>query len=51
MVKRLQSTAGTVFATLKNPYLNATDWGWQIDPTGLKICTLNSNYMIDINNL
>ena len=20
----------------KNPYLKATDWGWQIDPTGLR---------------
>lgn len=22
---------------VKNPYLNASDWGWQIDPTGLRI--------------
>lgn len=21
----------------KNPYLEATDWGWQIDPTGLRV--------------
>ena len=21
---------------LKNPYLSASDWGWQIDPTGLR---------------
>ena len=25
--------AGTS-ANLKNPYLTASDWGWQIDPTG-----------------
>ena len=36
-------TAGNIFATLKNPYLNASEWGWQIDPLGLRI-TLNSLY-------
>ena len=25
---------------VKNPYLPATDWGWQIDPLGLKISLL-----------
>lgn len=33
-------TTGNVFATLKNPYLESTEWGWQIDPIGLRI-TLN----------
>ena len=28
---------------LKNPYLEASDWGWQIDPIGLRI-TLNDLY-------
>lgn len=36
-------TDGNVFSTLKNPYLKASDWGWQIDPLGLRI-TLNSLY-------
>lgn len=36
-------TQGNVFATLKNPYLKASEWGWQIDPLGLRI-TLNSLY-------
>ena len=27
----------------KNPYLEATDWGWQIDPTGLRVA-LNEVY-------
>lgn len=36
-------TSGNVFATLKNPYLQASEWGWQIDPLGLRI-TLNSLY-------
>ena len=29
--------AGNVFATLENPYLEKTEWGWQIDPIGLRI--------------
>ncbi|WP_026884020.1 6-phospho-beta-glucosidase [Clostridium akagii] len=36
-------TEGNVFATLKNPYLKASEWGWQIDPLGLRI-TMNSIY-------
>ena len=36
-------TAGNVFATLRNPYLKASEWGWQIDPLGFRI-TLNSLY-------
>lgn len=29
--------------SVKNPYLNASEWGWQIDPVGLRY-TLNSFY-------
>lgn len=29
--------------TIKNPYLKASDWGWQIDPVGLRIA-LNKLY-------
>lgn len=36
-------TEGNVFASLKNPYLKASEWGWQIDPLGFRI-TLNSLY-------
>ncbi|EUJ31013.1 beta-glucosidase [Listeria floridensis FSL S10-1187] len=38
-----QKTDGNVFATLKNPYLKASEWGWQIDPVGLRI-TMNAIY-------
>lgn len=38
-----EQTEGNVFATLKNPYLKASDWGWQIDPLGLRI-TMNLLY-------
>ena len=33
--------AGNIFGGVKNPYLKASDWGWQIDPLGLRI-TLNT---------
>jgi 6-phospho-beta-glucosidase len=36
-----KSTAGNVMASIKNPYLKASEWGWQIDPLGIRI-TLNS---------
>jgi 6-phospho-beta-glucosidase len=36
-------TQGNIFPTLKNPYLKASEWGWQIDPLGLRI-TMNSLY-------
>jgi len=29
-------THGNIFSSLKNPYLNASQWGWQIDPIGLR---------------
>ncbi|PAE17672.1 beta-glucosidase [Virgibacillus sp. 7505] len=36
----LEKTAGNTVRGVKNPYLPATDWGWQIDPIGLKISLL-----------
>ncbi|NYS49218.1 6-phospho-beta-glucosidase [Streptococcus danieliae] len=35
-----EKTEGNIFASLKNPYLESSEWGWQIDPLGLRI-TLN----------
>lgn len=36
-----EMTQGNVFETVKNPYLEASEWGWQIDPIGLRItCNL-----------
>lgn len=37
------STGGNVIKSLRNPYLQASEWGWQIDPQGLRI-TMNSLY-------
>lgn len=34
---------GNLFASAKNPYLEASEWGWPIDPKGLRI-TLNEVY-------
>lgn len=39
----VDTTEGNVFATVKNPYLEASEWGWQIDPLGLRI-TMNALY-------
>lgn len=38
-----KSIDGNAFATLKNPYLEVTEWGWLIDPAGLRI-TMNQIY-------
>jgi 6-phospho-beta-glucosidase len=35
--------SGNVAKTLRNPYLETTSWGWQIDPIGLRI-VLNELY-------
>jgi len=31
-----EKTAGNMTVGVKNPYLKASDWGWQIDPDGLR---------------
>lgn len=36
-------TSGNMVGGLKNPYLKASDWGWQIDPIGLRYA-LNELY-------
>lgn len=41
--EEMEKTAGNVMSSLKNPYLKASEWGWQIDPAGLRI-TLNNLY-------
>lgn len=38
-----QISEGNLTGGLKNPYLQASDWGWQIDPKGLRY-TLNEIY-------
>ncbi len=36
-------TIGNAFKGTKNPYLKSSQWGWQIDPLGLRI-TMNTLY-------
>lgn len=38
-----EQTAGNLVCSLKNPYLEASEWGWQIDPEGLRT-QLNAFY-------
>jgi len=38
-----ERTEGNLMNTLKNPYLEASEWGWQIDPIGLRV-VLNEIY-------
>lgn len=41
--KEKEKTAGNLVVTTKNPYLRANEWGWQIDPIGLRT-SLNKVY-------
>ena len=38
-----ERTAGNILGGVVNPYLEASEWGWQIDPVGLRY-TLNRLY-------
>lgn len=38
-----EMTMGNLMGGVKNPYLEASKWGWQIDPMGLRL-TLNKLY-------
>lgn len=40
---QLELTSGNVHSVYKNPHLPANEWGWQIDPVGLRY-TLNLVY-------
>lgn len=37
-------TAGNMLHTIKNPYLKESDWGWTVDPVGLRLAL---NYLYD----
>ncbi len=38
-----EASSGNIAGGFKNPYLKSSDWGWQIDPKGLRY-TLNEIY-------
>lgn len=39
----VEKTKGNMFESVKNPYLEQNEWGWQIDPLGLRV-TMNDLY-------
>lgn len=45
-----EKTSGNLLGGVKNPYLKVSDWGWQIDPTGLRyvLNKLNDRYGIPL---
>ncbi|PJH64243.1 family 1 glycosylhydrolase, partial [Salmonella enterica] len=38
-----KTSEGNILQTLENPYLESSEWGWQIDPLGFRI-TMNELY-------
>ena len=34
--KQADKTGGNVFGGVRNPFLKASEWGWQVDPEGLR---------------
>ncbi|MGF2168799.1 glycoside hydrolase family 1 protein [Enterococcus casseliflavus] len=43
ITKEQSKAQGNIMESIKNPFLTASEWGWQIDPTGLRIA-LNELY-------
>lgn len=41
--ENMKKSEGNLVETLRNPHLEASEWGWQIDPLGMRI-TMNSIY-------
>lgn len=41
--RKAAEASGNMLGGIKNPYLKASDWGWQVDPVGLRI-SLNNLY-------
>ena len=37
----LEMTTGNTVTAIKNPYIPSSDWGWQIDPIGLRISLID----------
>ena len=40
---KVEKSTGNIMHSIKNPYLTESDWGWAIDPQGLRI-TMNTLY-------
>jgi 6-phospho-beta-glucosidase len=46
--KELQSVSGNMVGGIKNKYLENTEWDWQIDPVGFRICMHDLYYRYEI---
>ncbi|MCH4169067.1 MAG: glycoside hydrolase family 1 protein [Streptococcaceae bacterium] len=48
--EKYHSTSGNLTNVLKNPFLERTEWGWEIDPDGLRILlrTLYEKYQLPL---
>ncbi|MCJ1997098.1 glycoside hydrolase family 1 protein [Lactococcus piscium] len=48
--KDADTVDGNILGGVKNPFLEASDWGWQIDPTGLRIALndLHGRYQVPL---
>ncbi|MDO3409444.1 glycoside hydrolase family 1 protein [Saccharibacillus sp. CPCC 101409] len=44
----LETTAGNMARGIKNPYIPTSDWGWQIDPQGLRWALNNIHHRYQI---
>lgn len=46
----LETVSGNTMGGIKNPYLPVSDWGWQIDPIGLRLALNNlySRYQVPL---
>ncbi|MNM71864.1 6-phospho-beta-glucosidase BglA [compost metagenome] len=42
--KDLETTEGNIFRVVKNKYLKESEWGWPIDPVGIRV---SLNYLYD----
>ena len=42
-IEKYKKPSNAAIMSLKNPYLSSSEWGWQIDPVGLRI-TMNTLY-------
>lgn len=38
---KMEKVGGNLTTSVKNPYLKTSDWGWQIDPVGLRISLID----------
>lgn len=39
--KDMEKVGGNLITSVKNPYLDTSDWGWQVDPVGLRISLID----------